>query len=89
MDRRTVLAFALIGLIIYITPVYMRWLRGDEAPFPVAVERGPEQQIREEVVASRAVRPQVPDRPPPSETTVLSDTEASARPDRDAIVGSV
>ncbi len=73
------LAFALIGLIIYITPVYMRWLRGGEAPLPIAVERGPKQQVRDAAVARRAVRPEEPDRLPYSERPAPSDTVATAK----------
>ena len=43
MDRRTLIAFVLIGVVIFLMPHYLRWLRGDEPPqYPEVTERGAE-----------------------------------------------
>ena len=47
MDRRTVLAFVLIGLILVLMPYYMRWIYGDnyqtqDAPFEEVTRSTPE-----------------------------------------------
>ena len=41
MDKRTVIAFVLIGLIVVLMPYYMRWIYGDEPHTPVQTPTPP------------------------------------------------
>ena len=45
MDKRTILAFILIGLIIILYPHYMEWIMGDPPPVPPP-ERIPSESLR-------------------------------------------
>ena len=59
MDKRTILAFILIGLIIILYPHYMEWIMGEPTPVPPP-ERVPAQSLR----TPRALPPEQPVRQP-------------------------
>ena len=88
MDRRTLFAFVLIGVVIFLMPHYLRWLRGDEPPpYPEVAEQAPGEVDRsasgEAPARARVSEPEVlPEtRPPVSEELqpAVSDSGLVAR----------
>ena len=77
MDRRTVIAFVLIGLIIVLMPYYMRWIQGEPirplepVEFDSPVIEQPELSPR-----TPTPSPQIAERPTPSSPPSLSSARA-------------
>lgn len=84
MDRRTVLAFVLIGLIIILTPYYFKWLSGDRLPPPQDQWEGPDETRRTAPPASQAppsiTRPPAREKPSPPSGQAPPETSAHPTP---------
>ncbi|MDP6777871.1 MAG: membrane protein insertase YidC [Candidatus Latescibacteria bacterium] len=84
MDKRTILAFIIIGVIIFITPHYMRWLTG-EPPEAPEVRREPADRRAQPsplppATAEAPTLTTAPEPPAPPEAVREEATKATATP---------
>ncbi len=77
MDRRTVLAFALIGLILILMPYYMEIFQGDKPQPRDPVEKPAPRQIDPPQITDTPSEPQPTQQPEPQSTPIQDKSPAS------------
>ena len=77
MDRRTVIAFALIGLVLILMPYYMQFFQGDEPQLPDPVKKTAPRQIDPPQITDTHPEPQPTQQPKTQQPPVQDKSPAT------------